>query len=152
MFIDVVDVELVTKYQLHISSDNEYVYGVETSGPIFAKEIGKANVEKVAVLCLDHTNKIINFAIIAMGNAEHVQVSMLQLFRIVLLSNATKIVIGHNHPSGVLKITKPDILMTQKIGQVAFSLGIKLIDSVIVNAGGDSISIRENVGEHKNEE
>lgn len=147
MLIDVVDLELVTKYKINIQLDSEYVYGIEAAGPIFAKEIGKANIEKVSVLCLDHTNKIINFAVISIGNDESVRVSMSQLFRIVLLSNATKIVVGHNHPSGVLEITEPDILMTKKIGQIAFLLGIKLIDSVIVNANGDSISIRESIGE-----
>ena len=147
MLIDVVDLELVFKYKIDLSTDNEYVYGVETAGPIFAKEIGRANIEKVAVLCLDHTNKIINFAIISMGNDKNVNVSIKQIFRIVLLSNATKIVIGHNHPSGILDITSSDISMTKKIGQSAFLLGIKLIDSIIVNSNGNSISIRESIGE-----
>ena len=146
MLINIVDLELVTKYQIDIDLDNEYIYGVETAGRIFAKEIGKSNVEKVAVLCLEHTNKIINFAIISMGNDESVDVSISQLFRIILLSNATKVIVGHNHPSGILEITKPDISITKKIGQIAFLLGIKLIDSIIVDAKGNSISIRESIG------
>lgn len=150
MLIDVVDLELVVKYKIDIPSDNEYVYGIETAGPIFVEEIGKANIEKFAVLCLDHTNKIINFAIISIGNTENVNASMSQLFRIVLLSNASKIIVGHNHPSGILKITKPDISMTQRIGQIASFLGIRLIDSVIVNANENSISIRESIGEQIN--
>lgn len=147
MLINVVDLELITKYRIDIESNSEYVYGIETAGPIFAKEIGKANIEKVAVLCLDHTNKIINFSVVSMGSDESVKVLVNQLFKIVLLSNATKIVIGHNHPSGVLEITRSDISMTKKIGQIAFYLGIKLIDSIIVIANGESISIRENIGE-----
>ena len=150
--INVVDLEIVTKYKIDIEIKSLYVYGIETAGPIFAKEIGKANIEKVAVLCLDHTNKIINFAIVSMGNDEEVNMSMSQLFRIVLLSNASKIIVGHNPPSGVLEITKPDISITKKIGQVASFFGIKLIDSVIVNTNGNSVSIREKMGERENEE
>ena len=151
MQINVVDLEIVTKYQIDIEIRNPFVYGIETAGPIFTKEIGKANVEKVAVLCLDHTNKIINFAIVSIGNEEEVNMSMSQLLRIALLSNASKIIVGHNHPSGILEITNPDILITKKIGQVASFFGVKLIDSVIVNASGDSISIREKIGEQENE-
>lgn len=152
MQINVVVLEIATKYQIELEIEHPYVYGVETAGPIFAKEIGRANIEKVAVLCLDHTNKIINFAIVSMGNDEDVNMSMSQLFRFVLLSNASKIIVGHNHPSGVLEITKPDISITKKIGQIASLLGIRLIDSVIVNACGNSVSIRENIGDQKNEE
>ena len=152
MLINVVDLELVTKYQIDIQCENERVYGVETAGPIFLKEIGKANVEKFAVLCLDHTNGIINFSIISIGNDRNVNVSLSQLFKIVLLSNATKILVGHNHPSGILEITNPDISITQKIGQISAFFGVKLIDSIIVNASGGFISIRENIGEQGNEE
>lgn len=152
MLIDVVDLELVTKYQIDIPCENENVYGVETAGPIFSKEIGRTNVEKFAVLCLDHTNRIINFSIVSIGNDENVNASLSQLFRIVLLSNASKILVGHNHPSGILKITNQDISMTQKIGQIASFLGIKLIDSIIVNASEEFISIRESIGEQVNEE
>ena len=93
MQISVVDLEIVTKYQIDIEIRNPFVYGIETAGPIFTKEIGKANVEKVAVLCLDHTNKIINFAIVSIGNEEEVNMSMSQLLRIALLSNASKIIV-----------------------------------------------------------
>lgn len=152
MLIDVVDLEIVSKYQMDIQCVDEYVYGVETAGPIFSKEIGKANVEKFAVLCLDHTNRIINFSIISIGIDENVNASLSQLFKMVLLSNASKILVGHNHPSGILKITKPDITMTQRIGQIASFLGIKLIDSIIVNSSEEFISIRENIGQKENEE
>ena len=151
MKINVVDLEIIIKYQIDIEMKNPFVYGIETAGPIFAKEIWNANIEKVAVICLDHTNKIINFAIVSMGNDEEVNMSMCQLFRIALLSNASKIIVGHNHPSGILKITNPDISITKKIAQVASFFGMKLIDSVIVNASGNSISIREKIGEQENE-
>lgn len=151
MLINVDELELKTKYKIEMDSESEYIFGVEGAGPIFVKEIGKSNIEKFAVLCLDHTNKIINFAIISMGDAKRVPVMILQLFRVIMISNATKFIIGHNHPSGILDITKLDIQMTKKIGTLGNLLGLELIDSIIVNKDEESISIRERYMELENE-
>ena len=142
MKIDVVQIELNKKYVIEIESENSFVYGVETAAPIFINEIGKANIEKAAVLCLDSTNKVINYSVIAMGDIKSVKVSIPQILKIALLSNASKIIIAHNHPSGVLEITTQDIELTRKIANLAKAFKIELIDSIIVN-DKSAISIRE---------
>ena len=58
---------------------------------------------------------------------------------------------AHNHPSGVLHITSDDIKITQKIGKAANLFQIQLIDSLIVNASDEIVSIREKIGETKND-
>ena len=63
-----------------------------------------------------------------------------------LLSNSSKIIVAHNHPSGVLEITSNDIDITKKIGTVAGLLDIKMIDSLVVY-GKTALSIRESMGE-----
>lgn len=147
MEIDVVQLELVKKYKISINSEDGYVYGVETVGKIFAQEIGSCNVEMVGVICLDNTNKIINYSNIAIGGIENVHVPVAQIFKVALLSNATQFIIAHNHPSGVLKITKADIELTRNIGIIAKVFDMKLIDSLVVNSIGEIISIRENIKE-----
>ena len=127
MKIDVVELVIKKEYEIEIPGEIEYVYGVETAAPIFCSSIGSNNVEYVALLCLDSTNKIINFAKVSIGNIENVTVSIPQLIKIALLSNALKIMIAHNHPSGVLEITSLDVEMTKKIGAIASYFEIKLI-------------------------
>lgn len=73
-------------------------------------------------------------------------VPVAQIIKIALLSNASKIIIAHNHPSGILKITKADINMTQKIWTLTKNMEIELIDSIIVNET-EAISIRQYIGE-----
>lgn len=145
MNIDVVQVELVKKYKIDVN--NEYVYGVETCKDIFIEQIGKCNVEVVGLLCLDSTDKIINYSNISIGNINNVEASLAQIFKVALLSNASKIIIAHNHPSNILEITKSDIKVTKKIAQIASVFQIKLIDSLVVNMDGDVISIRESMKE-----
>lgn len=145
MEIDVVQVELVTKYKLDISKLN--VYGVETAKDIFINQISKSNIEILGLICLDNTNKVINYSNVSMGGIDTVKVDLAQLFKIILLSNSSSIIIAHNHPSGVLKITDNDIEMTKKIGTLCKIFNIKLIDSLILNKDGEILSIREKIGE-----
>ena len=144
--IEFVQIELSTKCEIEMDTDG-YVYGVETAQPIFYQMIGKSNVEQAGLLCLDHSNKVINYSTIAIGTSENVNVSVGQIFRTALLSNADKIIIAHNHPSGILEITSDDLKLTQRIGKAASLFNISLIDSLIINATGDILSIREKVGD-----
>lgn len=148
MKIDVVELRIAREYALDIPGKDEYVYGVETALPIFCKIIGGSNIEYVALLCLDSTNKVINVSKVSMGNVENVRVSISQILKVALLSNASKILIAHNHPSGVLEITNNDIEMTKKIGVLAKYFDIELIDSLVVDEYR-AASIRERIGEMK---
>lgn len=149
MKIEVVELILKKEYELEVPGENEYIYGVETAAPIFCASIGSKNVECVALLCLDSTNKIINYSKISIGNIESVMVSIPQLVKTFLVCNASKIIVAHNHPSGVLEITDNDVTMTKKIGAIAKYFDVTLIDSIIVNRN-DAVSVREKFGE-KNE-
>ncbi len=146
MKINVVEIKLYKSYEVEIPGNNKYVYGIEQADKIFEKLIGSNNIECVGMLCMDNTNKLINYSTISMGNIAFVNVPVAQVVKIALLSNASKIIIAHNHPSGVLKITNLDISMTQKIGALAKYFEIELIDSIIVNAT-ESISIRRHIGD-----
>ena len=148
MLIKCVQLELASKYEIDLDTDG-HAYGVDTAQPIFLQTLGKSNVEQVGMLCLDHTNRIINYSTIAIGNTENVAVSIPQIIRIVLLSNADKIIIAHNHPSGSLDITSHDLKLTHKIGQATKLFNIQLIDSLIINSDGNVLSIRERIGEKR---
>lgn len=149
MKVDVVQIELKKKCEISLDGNNEYIYGVESSKNLFVNEIGKSNVEMVGVICMDSTNKILNYSNIAIGGIKNVKVPVAQIFKVALLSNASQIIIAHNHPSGVLKITEADINMTKNIGKIAAIFDINLIDSLVLNADGDLISIREHIEELK---
>lgn len=144
MKIDVVSLRISREYQTEIETDIEYIYGIEEAASIFNKMIGDSDVEKVGVLCLDGTFKIINFAMVSIGRVDTVRVPIAQIVKTAIMSNASKIIVGHNHPSGVLEITSKDKDMTQKIGGIAKWLDIDLLDSIVVNEN-EAISIRKEI-------
>ena len=150
MRIKVIELMISEKYDIEMETESEYVYGVETAAPIFCKEIGSANIEKLALLCLDNTNKIINFSIISMGNINSVNISVEQIVKTALLSNSSKVIVAHNHPSGIGEITSLDIEMTKKIGMLLKYFNIELIDSLVITSM-NAFSIRESLGEKRND-
>lgn len=151
MKIDVIELQIRKSHTIKIPGMDRKIYGVESAGPIFCQSIGSCNIEYVAMLSLDSTNKAINYFTISMGGINAAKVSLSQLFRAALLSNASKIIVAHNHPSGVLAITNEDIEMTKKIAFLAKCFDIELIDSLVVSSD-NAISIREYSGEMKHEQ
>lgn len=142
MLIDAVELQLKKIYTMDIEDIDERIYGIESSRRIFCTSIGNSNVEQVAMLSLDSINRILNYFTVSIGSINSVRVSFSQLFKVALLSNASKIIVAHNHPSGILVVTSEDIEMTRKIGFFAKTFDIELIDSIIVS-GEQAISMRE---------
>ena len=106
---------------------------------------GASNVEIVGIICLDFNNRIINYANVATGNIATVKASVAQICKIALLSNASKVIVAHNHPDGCLKITDEDVTMTRKMAAALKLFDIQLMDSMIVNPNGEVVSIRKYV-------
>ena len=148
MTIDVVQIELVTKSKIDLPNFEEYVYDASTAGKIFARLIGHCNVENVGIICINSGNKILNYSTLAIGNSDNVSISVAQIFKTILLSNATKFIIAHNHPSGVLEATPQDIELTKNVGAISKLFGITFIDSLIVNGKEEIYSIREHLNEY----
>ena len=146
MRIPLSQLELRTVGELECSQDIGFVFGVETAGPFFAEQIGRCNVETVGVLCLDSAHRVACYSIAAMGRVNEVDDPVPQIIRAALLSNASYVIVAHNHPSGVGVITEPDISLTRKISSAAGLFGIKLIDSIIVPPDASALSIRESIG------
>lgn len=150
MKINVVQLERRVSHQIDILLDTDHIFNAQQAAPLFIDQIGAMNVEHAAMLALDNTNKVINYFVISIGQIDSVRVSLAQLFKNALLSNASKIIVAHNHPSGVLKITSTDIDMTRKIGFFAKTFSIELIDSMIVSEK-EFVSIRAHCKEFLDE-
>ena len=146
MQIPVMQIELVQNGSVEVDIDSPYVYGVETASRVFTSTLGRMNTEVVGLLSLDSTHKVIGYSTVAMGTVDRVTPSVAQILKTALLSNASYIIVGHNHPSGNCEITQPDIVLTKRIGAAAQLMDISLIDSLVVCSSGEFASIRESMG------
>lgn len=135
-------VRLTLKKDGVIPIDCEKVYGCEEAAPIFIDRIGESARESLGLICLDSHNRILNYSDISYGKIDQVTVDYASVLKTALLSNASSIVIAHNHPSNILKPSETDIEMTRKIASICKVFRIKLIDSIIVVPNGEYLSIR----------
>ncbi len=92
--------------------------------------------EVFAVLFLNKANKINHFEIISRGGLTGTVADPRIILRIALEQEATSIVLCHNHPSGNLRPSKADEVLTQKIKMAAQYLDVFVMDHLIVSEEG----------------
>lgn len=92
--------------------------------------------EVFAVLFLNKANKINHFEIISEGGITATVADPRIILRKALEEDAVSIILCHNHPSGSLKPSQPDKLLTAKIKEASLLFDIVLIDHIIVSENG----------------
>lgn len=111
----------------------------EMMAPLFQN----ADREILAVLSLDITMTPIAAEIVAVGGVTGCSVDTRDLFKHAILSNATQILLFHNHPSGRLEPSRDDISVTVRIKEAGDILGIRLLDHIILGLDGTYVSFKE---------
>ena len=100
--------------------------------------------EKFVVACLDTKNQPVNISVVSIGSVNSVIVHPREVFKVAMLSNASKIICFHNHPSGNLKCSKEDENITNRLKECGEILGIELVDHIIVGDNDTYFSFKEN--------
>jgi DNA repair protein RadC len=89
--------------------------------------------ERFAVLYMTVQNLIISREVINQGTESESLVSISQLYRQALMKGAKRVIVAHNHPSGLLEPSEADIKVTKKIEDAGKLLDIELLDHLIVS-------------------
>lgn len=92
--------------------------------------------EVFMVLFLNQANKINHMEIISRGGITGTVADPRIILKRALEEDAVSIVLCHNHPSGSLKPSRADEVLTQKIKEAARYFDIKVADHVIVSEAG----------------
>lgn len=92
--------------------------------------------EQFRILFLDKRNQLIADEVQQIGTVDHTPVYPREVVKRALELSATAIILLHNHPSGDPTPSQADILMTQKIIEVAKPLGISVHDHIIIGKEG----------------
>jgi len=88
--------------------------------------------ESFFVLFLNNRNQVICYKKISDGGITGTVVDVRIIFALALKVLATGIVMAHNHPSGNLKPSAPDLKLTEKVKQGGALLDIQLLDHLII--------------------
>ncbi len=100
------------------------------------------NQERFAVLMLDVKNYLLASKILTIGTATETLIHPREVFRETVRQGATKLIVAHNHPSGILEPSTEDIYLTEQLLQGSQCLDIPLLDHLILG-NGDHQSLRQ---------
>ncbi len=100
-------------------------------------------VEVGGLLCLNTRQHVLAYHELSRGTVDATIMHPRDIFKIALLSNATSVVLGHNHPSGDVTPSQADLAITRRIAAAGTLMGIELADHVIVSADGRYASLKD---------
>jgi len=95
-----------------------------------------AEKEQFRILFLDKKNQLIADEVQQEGTVDHTPVYPREVVKRALELSATALILVHNHPSGDPTPSQADVEMTRQVAQVARTLGIQVLDHVIVGKDG----------------
>ena len=120
------------------------INGPQAAIEILGKEISQFDREVICVVNLQSDGKPINFEITSVGALDYSLTSPRELLKSAILSNASKMLLLHLHPSGNLQPSGDDIRLTAKMIRLCHDIGIPLIDHIIIGGRtGEFFSFRE---------
>jgi DNA repair protein RadC len=92
---------------------------------------------------LKSDNEVIGDKLIGLGNTSTASIDTKDVARTAVLTNATAVILVHNHPSTNDKATDQDIETTQRIEDALDLFGVEVLDHVIISQT-DSYSMKHN--------
>lgn len=92
--------------------------------------------EEFWVALLDSKHRMLGKAMLSRGSVASSPVFVSEVLRIALHAGVPRIVVAHNHPTGIIGPSPDDVSITKRIGDACAILGdTKLLDSLIVGLG-----------------
>lgn len=114
------------------------IVGRKVTGPdviveLFA-DLENEGKEKFIAINLDASGKIACFEVVAIGSVHAIYLRPFEVFRSSIVVNASALIVVHNHPSGDVKPSSEDIMMTDRLAETATTMGLPFYDHIIVGA------------------
>lgn len=88
--------------------------------------------ESVFILLLDRSNHTIGYAKISQGGVSSTIVDVKIIMKYAVDSLASGVILAHNHPSGTLYPSEPDLRITSKVKEALKYMDVVLLDHIIL--------------------
>ena len=108
------------------SSQDAYDYLIGAWSPQIER------LEEFVILCLNRANKVLGFSKISSGGISGTVADPKVIFQVALKSNASSILLAHNHPSGNTNPSDNDIQLTKKLKKAGEFLELNVLDHLII--------------------
>jgi DNA repair protein RadC len=92
--------------------------------------------EVFCCLFLDTRHRLIRYEELFRGTVDGATVYPREVVKRALAHNASAVILGHNHPSGVSEPSEADRSITLKLAKALALVEVRLLDHVVVSRGG----------------
>lgn len=92
----------------------------------------RRNQEHFWVVGLNNSNKILFVELIGLGAVNRVNANPPDVFRMGIYKLAVRMILVHNHPSGVLKPSKADLDLTDRMLKIGKLISIEVVDHLVI--------------------
>jgi DNA repair protein RadC len=103
---------------------------------IMKRHLVDLNHEEFWILLMGRSQKVLTKELVSRGGLSETAVDPKVIFGMALQHQATGIILIHNHPSGNLKPSQNDIVLTKRLVDAGNMLGIKILDHIIISDQG----------------
>jgi DNA repair protein RadC len=91
--------------------------------------------ERFLTLMLDGGHRLLGIEEVSVGTVNSALVHPREVFKALILANATAFIAVHNHPSGDATPSLCDLEITDRLKRAGEIIGIKLLDHIIIGHG-----------------
>ena len=105
-------------------------------------KLGSYTKEVFLVLFLDTQNRLLATEEMFSGSLSETSVYPREIVKRVLHHNAAAVIFAHNHPTGIVKQSKADEVLTKQLQQALALIDVKVLDHFIV-AGNQTLSFSQ---------
>ena len=125
------DIKLAKNDKRYIEGTDD-VYNIMKSVLLRDNKIDQEK-EHFWIVGMNLAGYILYIELIALGSYKSVDVEPMNVFRIAVMKNASRVIAVHNHPSGRLSPSVTDKDITDRLIQVGQILNIEFVDHLIIS-------------------
>jgi len=106
------------------------------------ERLGLQRRERLVALLLDSSGRLLAEKDLEFGTVDRASVHPRNLLEKVIATNATAVILVHNHPGGRAEPSAEDLALTSRLQDLGRSLGFRVLDHFIVTEEA-AVSLRE---------
>lgn len=128
-------VEFAIRFSKPSSIKKNLITSPEAVASILMNDLKDETQEVIKTLILNTQNELMRIVTITKGSSNSSYVEIKDIFKDAIKSNASKIILVHNHPSGQVEPSEADVALTERVKVAGELLSIELVDHIIIGNG-----------------
>ncbi|WKZ37628.1 MAG: DNA repair protein RadC [Anaerolineales bacterium] len=135
-------IELGRRLTLESPEERPSINSPADAASLVQYEMSALEQEHLRVILLDRRNRVLETVEVYKGSVNSSQVRVGELFKDAIRTNASGLIVVHNHPSGDPTPSPDDVAVTRAIVQAGKLLDVEILDHLVIGQGS-WISMKE---------